>query len=172
MLTPTEILVFTAVIAVGSSVLHEFGHAGFALVAGGRVHRVGVTCWGFFILRSRLRSTELEICCALAGPGVNGVLALLYLCQAPLLHLIGYINGLLFIVNLLPVPKSDGRRIISYLRLLGKACQDMGTESVLSANTQARGQDLLVNPMQSRVRRAGPVFSGVADSQSETVKAA
>jgi Zn-dependent protease len=92
---------------VVSLVLHESAHLAMAYFTGVQVKHVGLSWKGPYIVRepgTRVRNTFIS----LAGPGIN--LALCLLCW----HSWGTfarVNGFLALVNLLPVPSSDGLRV-------------------------------------------------------------
>jgi Zn-dependent protease len=88
-------------------VLHESAHLAMAYLTGVRVKHIGLSWKGPYIVRepgTPVQNTFIS----LAGPGINLVLCVL--CW----HLSGtfaWVNGFLALVNLLPVPLSDGLRV-------------------------------------------------------------
>jgi Zn-dependent protease len=98
--------VFWASLVV-SLVLHESAHLAIAYLTGVRVKHIGLSWKGPYIVRepgTPVQNTFIS----LAGPGINLVLCVL--CW----HLWGtfsWVNGSLALLNLLPVPSSDGLRV-------------------------------------------------------------
>jgi Zn-dependent protease len=92
---------------LASLVLHESAHLAMAYLAGVRVKHIGISWKGPYIVRESgtpIQNTFIS----LAGPGINLVLCLLFW------HLSGtfaWVNGFLAVINLLPVPSSDGLRV-------------------------------------------------------------
>ena len=103
-------------IAVVSCLLHEAAHAGCAAVLGSQVKRIGISRIGLYVVRSRIPGRWRETVAGLAGPALNLTLALLWLNNIPALHQAGWINAVLGVVNLLPLPHSDGLRVLALWR--------------------------------------------------------
>jgi Zn-dependent protease len=92
---------------VASLVLNECAHLAMAYFAGVRVKHIGLSWKGPYIVRESgtpLQNTFIS----LAGPGINLVLCLLFW---RLLGTFAWVNGFLALINLLPVPSSDGLRV-------------------------------------------------------------
>ena len=107
------------VIALSALVLHELGHVGCAIALGVKVKRIGVR-WGISPYTRRDPGTDLQnLAISLAGPMVNLLLSTTFM-LAPWLHtnilLFAMVNSVLGVWNLLPLPLSDGRRILTLLR--------------------------------------------------------
>ena len=109
-MTPNSVSLISPVFwasLVASLVLHESAHLATAYLAGVRVKHIGLSWKGPYILRepgTPLQNTFIS----LAGPGINLVLCVL--CW----HLswtFAWVNGFLAVINLLPVPLSDGLRV-------------------------------------------------------------
>jgi Zn-dependent protease len=92
---------------VVSAVLHESGHVAAAYLGGVRVKRIGLNWKGPYIVRDRGTPVQNTLI-SLAGPGINLVLCVL--CWH-LSRTFASMNGFLALVNLLPVPLSDGLRV-------------------------------------------------------------
>ena len=105
----------TLILAVGifgSVALHELGHSVVARTKGGYIHEIVLYPFGGAAKISNIPKRPVdEILVALAGPAVSLVLALLFN-QIELLRFLGYLNGMLFFFNILPVFPMDGGRVL------------------------------------------------------------
>lgn len=97
-----------ALFALLAMVLHELGHLVTARVLGVKVHRVGVCLKGIYILREA-GAPEQNIRISMAGPLVNVLLLALW----PVAPLFAMANLLCAASNLLPLPGTDGYRIMT-----------------------------------------------------------
>lgn len=106
----------------GSVALHELGHALVARAKGGYIHEIVLYPFGGAAKISNIPKRPIdEIGVALAGPGVSLVLALLLLqSRIELLWLVGYLNGMLFLFNILPIFPMDGGRVLRAVLTLKK----------------------------------------------------
>src|SRR5664279_445289 len=96
-------------------VAHECGHAAIAVIHGIRISAFGLCARGAYIRRERARAiTELLI--SSAGPAVHLLIAGLLGRYDGLLGWLAHINLVLFLVNILPVHGSDGKRIFACIR--------------------------------------------------------
>jgi len=96
----------------GSVALHELGHSVVARAKGGYIHEIVLYPFGGAAKISNIPKRPLdEILVALAGPAVSLLLALLFR-QFELLWFLGYLNGMLFFFNILPVFPMDGGRVL------------------------------------------------------------
>ncbi len=104
------------VLVVASLLLHEVGHMLAAMALGVPVREFGL-CWrGAYIRRAHSGRRRTEILISLAGPLTNLLLAL-SLYDLPVVgSQLALCNLLLALVNLLPIPSSDGQRILRNLR--------------------------------------------------------
>ena len=93
--------------SVVSVVLHESAHVAVACAAGVRVKHVGLSWKGPYIIREPGTPVQNTLI-SLAGPGINLVLCVLCWHFSRTFALV---NGFLALVNLLPVPLSDGLRV-------------------------------------------------------------
>ncbi len=96
----------------GSVALHELGHSVVARAKGGYIHEIILYPFGGAAKISNIpqRPTD-EILVALAGPAVSLALAVLF-SQIKGLAPLGYLNGMLFLFNVLPVFPMDGGRVL------------------------------------------------------------
>jgi len=107
-----------AVASVLALVAHELGHLSCALALNVKVRRAGMSWRGPYIVRER--GTDIEnLAISLSGPLVNLLLAAL----VPMYVWATGAGGVMFaftnlalgVFNLLPIPSSDGARILSLL---------------------------------------------------------
>ena len=106
---------------VASLLLHEGGHILAAGLLNVRVHEFGLRMAGAYIRRAYAASKQDEVLIATAGPLMNFCL-ILPLSFVPVLgHQLALGNLALGIVNLLPIPASDGLRILRALRISAAA---------------------------------------------------
>jgi Zn-dependent protease len=100
------------VLLIGSLLLHEVGHMLVATALGVKVSEFGVCLLGAYNRRARANSRRDEFLISLAGPFMN--FALLIPCF--FLPRIGFelmlCNLALGLFNLLPIPSTDGFRIL------------------------------------------------------------
>jgi len=105
----------TLILAVGifgSVVLHELGHSVVARAKGSYIHEIVLYPFGGAAKISNIPKRPMdEIMVALAGPAVSLVLAILCY-QVAWLEFVGYLNGMLFFFNILPVFPMDGGRVL------------------------------------------------------------
>jgi len=105
-------ILILAVGIFGSVALHELGHSVVARAKGGYIHEIVLYPFGGAAKISNIPKRPLdEILVALAGPAVSLVLALLF-SQIEWLAFLGYLNGMLFFFNILPVFPMDGGRVL------------------------------------------------------------
>ncbi|HEY5621505.1 MAG TPA: site-2 protease family protein, partial [Pontiella sp.] len=91
------------------------GHSVVARAKGGYIHEIVLYPFGGAAKISNIPKRPLdEIMVALAGPAVSLMLALLFR-QIELLWFLGYLNGILFLFNILPVFPMDGGRVLRAL---------------------------------------------------------
>jgi len=113
-------LVF-GLVMVASLLLHEGGHILAAVLLGVPVREFGLRIAGAYIRRARAATLQDEVLIAASGPLMNFCL-ILPLSFVPVLgHHLAYGNLALGLVNLLPLPASDGMRILRALRISNEA---------------------------------------------------
>jgi stage IV sporulation protein FB len=102
---------------VGVTVCHELGHVLCARSLGLKIRRVGINWRGPYIVREQGNPLQ-NLAVSLAGPLMNLILAGTMI-LAPWLGtqavVFGLYNMVLGLYNILPVPCSDGRRIMKLL---------------------------------------------------------
>jgi Zn-dependent protease len=108
---------FFGLAMVASLLLHEAGHILAAIFLGVRVHEFGLRIAGAYIRRAHASTPQDEVLIATAGPLMNFCL-ILPLSFLPVLgHQLALCNLVLGLVNLIPLPSSDGLRILRALRI-------------------------------------------------------
>jgi Zn-dependent protease len=113
-------LVF-GLVMVASLLLHEAGHILAATFLGVPVRELGLNIAGAYIRRARAATQQDEVLIAASGPLMNFCL-ILPLSFVPVIgHHLALGNLALGIVNLLPIPASDGLRILRALRVSAEA---------------------------------------------------
>lgn len=124
--TPRDLtydLVFFAMV-VGSIFLHEMGHAWGCLIQGVPVRRVMIYGGGGFCEHARSTSAREDELIVAMGPIVNAVLWAVSSLVAPhvadpnlywALMSLAWINGVLLVLNLVPVMPLDGGRLFHLL---------------------------------------------------------
>ncbi len=116
-------LLAIAILGVGllaSVALHELGHSLVARAKGGYIHEIVLYPFGGAAKISNIpRRPVDEILVAVAGPAVSMALWLLFR-RVELLYFLGYLNGMLFFFNMLPVFPMDGGRVLRAALTLGK----------------------------------------------------
>ena len=91
--------------------LHEMGHLAAALALHVKVHQVGISRKGAYIRREAGTAGQ-NLAITIAGSGLNLSLALLFHYVSPHLALCNLVIG---VVNLLPIPASDGSRAFNLI---------------------------------------------------------
>lgn len=97
---------------------HEVGHASFAIATNTQVSALGFCKWGAYIRRHKAAESANELLISAAGPAVNLVIALLLRDASGILGWLAQINVVLFLINILPMWNSDGKRMLSTWREL------------------------------------------------------
>jgi Zn-dependent protease len=113
---PRPGLVF-GIVMLASLLMHEAGHILAATFLGVPVREFGLRMAGAYIRRAPAATLQDEVLIATAGPLMNFCL-MLPLSFVPVLgHQLALGNLALGLVNLLPLPSSDGMRILRALRI-------------------------------------------------------
>ncbi len=102
---------------IPAMLLHELGHIVAALLCGVKVKKVGLSRTGLYTVREA-GPRWANLCVSVAGPLLNLVLAIT---MRDVLPGFAWVNLIACIYNLLPIPNSDGRRIVALLSADGIA---------------------------------------------------
>ena len=105
-------ILYPMLLGVPAIILHECGHIIVAKMCGVKVKRVGISRIGLYTVREA-GPNWANLCISFAGPLVNLLLAATFHGSAPTFAWVNLVAG---IYNLLPIPNSDGRRIMGILR--------------------------------------------------------
>lgn len=104
-------IVFVMLMGIPAMILHECGHIATALACGVKVKKVGLSRRGLYTVREAGPKWS-NIAVSAAGPLVNLLLAI---ALWNTLTLFAEVNLVACIYNLLPIPNSDGTRILALL---------------------------------------------------------
>ena len=104
-------IVSVMLLGIPAMVLHECGHIGTALLCGVKVKKVGLSRRGLYTVREAGPKWS-NIIVSAAGPMVNLLLAIVLWNT---MNLFAEVNLVACIYNLLPIPNSDGTRILALL---------------------------------------------------------
>lgn len=102
---------FVIPMAAAACAAHELGHFAAIRLLGGDIKLIRLTSIGAEMVLARPLGYWQEGLSALAGPGVNLMLALLF-CHVPGGFIFSGINFVLALFNLLPIGKLDGGRTL------------------------------------------------------------
>jgi Zn-dependent protease len=106
-------MLLAMLMGIPAMLLHEAGHISVALLCGVRVKKVGLSRTGLYTVREP-GPRWANLCVSLAGPLVNLLLAAALRNTMPTF---AWVNLIACVFNLLPIPNSDGRRILALLSL-------------------------------------------------------
>ena len=115
-----ESILFTMSLGIPAMLLHECGHLSVAMLCGVKVKKVGLSKTGLYTVREP-GPKWANLCISLAGPLTNLVLAATLREALPAF---AWVNLIAFVYNLLPIPNSDGRRVLA---LLSQPRAEVGT---------------------------------------------
>ena len=110
MAIPDDVLL-TMLMGIPAMLLHELGHIVAALLCGVKVKKVGLSRTGLYTVREA-GPRWANLCVSAAGPLINLLLAIT---MRDVLPGFAWVNLIACIYNLLPIPHSDGRRILALL---------------------------------------------------------
>ena len=115
-----------AALLILSLLVHEVGHLAMAQSLGVRVKAIGLCLKGAYLRRSMSNKPLFELLIASAGPAANLLLFAWFRDGNQLAHWVALLNLVLAVSNLLPIPHSDGSRIMSSWKELrhAKAIQE------------------------------------------------
>ena len=105
-------IAFIVLLGIPAMILHECGHVVAALACGIRVKRVGLCSKGLYTVREP-GPTWINVAVSAAGPVVNLLLAVVLWRSMPSF---AQVNVIACLYNLLPIPNSDGTRILGLLK--------------------------------------------------------
>ena len=100
------------VLVIASLLLHEVGHMSAATILGVPVREFGLSWRGAYNRRAYAGGRRDEILISVAGPLTNLFLAFPMLYLPMVGRQLALCNLMLCVVNLLPIPSSDGLRIL------------------------------------------------------------
>ena len=104
-------VVYVMLLGIPAMVLHECGHVAAALLGGVKVKKIGWSRRGLYTVReSGPKWTNIAV--SVAGPAVNLLLAVSLWNTLPTF---AQVNLVACLYNLLPIPNSDGTRILALL---------------------------------------------------------
>lgn len=104
-------MLYFMALGIPAMLLHESGHIVVAVLCGVKVKKVGLSRVGLYTVREA-GPKWANLCISFAGPMVNLLLAVTLRNEWPLFALVNLIACL---YNLLPIPNSDGKRILAVL---------------------------------------------------------
>jgi len=106
------VVLYTMALGVPAMLLHESAHVVVAVLCGVKVKKVGVSRMGLYTVRDPgPRWANLII--SLAGPGMNLFLGIVLNNIFPAF---AFVNLIAAAYNLLPIPNSDGLRILKLFK--------------------------------------------------------
>jgi len=103
---------YVMLLGIPAMLFHESGHIVVAHLCGVKVKKVGLSRIGLYTIREA-GPNWANLCISAAGPLVNLLLAI---ALRDVLATFALVNVVAFAFNLLPLPNSDGKRIVAILR--------------------------------------------------------
>lgn len=104
-------MLYFMALGIPAMLFHESGHIVTAMLCGVQVKKVGLSRTGLYTVREA-GPRWANLCISLAGPLANLSLAVALRHVLPVFALVNLIACL---YNLLPIPNSDGKRILALL---------------------------------------------------------
>jgi Zn-dependent protease len=101
---------------VASLLMHEVGHMAAAILNGVKVHEFGLKVAGAYTRREVASRRGNEVFISAAGPLMNLCLIGPLLLVPQIGNQLALCNVMLCVVNLLPIPASDGLHILKLMR--------------------------------------------------------
>ncbi len=122
---------FVGILLVVSLLLHEVGHILMAASLGVEVKEFGLSLFGAYTRRSYATNRHDEVLIALAGPLTSFCIAMPLIGLHGVAHQVALGNMALGFINLLPIPSSDGLRILKTLRNPNAPGPDVGNAAAV-----------------------------------------
>ena len=110
--------VIGAALIVISLLIHEAGHLFAARLCGVRVKAIGFCLKGAYLRRKDSKRAGAELLIAICGPLASLLMFLILRGDLPVLHWVAQLNLVVALSNLLPIPSTDGARIVRSLAAL------------------------------------------------------
>ena len=104
-----------AVLIVASLLVHEAAHLLAAKLCGVRVKAIGLCVKGAYLRRKDSEHAGTELVIAVCGPLASILMFLIFRCDLPVFHWVAQLNLVVALSNLLPIPSTDGARIVRAL---------------------------------------------------------
>lgn len=100
-------------LTLASLLLHECGHLLAARASGVKTREIGFCLRGSYIRREPARMPLDDAAIALSGPLMNALIAAVLWTVPGVGHWLAIYNLILAVSNLVPLPGSDGRRVLA-----------------------------------------------------------
>jgi Zn-dependent protease len=110
---------------------HECGHIGVALFCGVKIKKVGLSWMGLYTVREPGPRWS-NLCVSAAGPAVNFILAF---ALRDVMPGFAWVNLVAALFNLLPIPNSDGSRILGLLAPARTPASGLSRTGILGQRT-------------------------------------
>jgi membrane-associated protease RseP (regulator of RpoE activity) len=107
-----------AALVIISLVVHEAGHLLAARLCGVRVKAIGLSVKGAYLRRKDSKRAGTELVIAICGPIASILMFLILQGDLPVFHYVAQLNLVVALSNLLPIPSTDGARIVRSLASL------------------------------------------------------
>jgi membrane-associated protease RseP (regulator of RpoE activity) len=104
-----------AALVIASLLAHEAGHLVAAKLCGVRVKAIGLCFKGAYLRRKDSKHAGTELVIALCGPIASILLFLILQGDSPVIRWVAHLNLVVGVSNLLPIPSTDGARIVRAL---------------------------------------------------------
>lgn len=105
-------MLYFMALGIPAMLLHESGHIVTAVLCGVKVKKVGISRTGLYTIREA-GPKWANLCVSFAGPLAN---LLLFVALRNVLPAFALVNLIACVYNLLPIPNSDGKRILALLQ--------------------------------------------------------
>jgi stage IV sporulation protein FB len=101
-----------AALVIISLLIHEAGHLLAARLCGVRVKAIGLCVKGAYLRRKDSKRAGTELVIAICGPIASILMFLILQGDLPVVHYVAQLNLVVALSNLLPIPSTDGARIV------------------------------------------------------------